>query len=465
MNQAPSLVPDGEGTLTEGILQSHSQAVGTGAVGYLWLVRVSKVFMDLRKWNNLLRGLAAGVDISQDTREALRNLKQDLITVRGAGTSPENIQEFMDAIQELETALPYIDRIQALVPDARKALGDEEFAQAMKALEIRKLSPRHAFRTATRKLEHKHETDKVNYLIRKVMDDGEYQERHIVRETKPDEKNAENQYQVTAKLIYEEIEDIHGEKEPRIRKVLEDPNDEFTRSAVTRVDVIFNREINGASGPRFGTALRHLTNFLRSIPLTSVGHAYFCSVKKGPAVSMARQFCLLVSALWSEAGSAGVEFLALPLLGGEGTTEEQVVHAANHHLREKLSVAMVELQDLQRAKTEMDPNLSEVEREALLEDIRERRAKVQAEVAEIQKNVTSCLEDMRTEQNVLQSGSARLLIEYKWENGWPVTVAELKLAKLQYPVDELRSLVAARKVKATEEEIVAFGSGLKVVKP
>lgn len=392
------------------VLQAHAEAVGTKAAGIIHFGRVSGLRINLSEYNDWILNLSQQVSLTARTKQEMLDLQNDLKVVTAAsGYSQEDIQTIHAQIARLGSMLPLLQRIDAAAVDSVPALGNA-YKEVIDALRIRDLSPRHAFRTATRKLEHKREADAVNYLIRMVVDEGASQERHIVREI----KNAAGkvlEYQTVARIVYEETTDAYGNVVANISPVIT-VNEPFVIEACSLIQAAFDKERYGASGARFKTAMSHLVDKLQSIPLATRGFVYYCPMSKAPLVSLCRSLADLVNFLYKEGADGGCQFFAVPLLSTD-ETQEEVIKAANIHLQTRLAETIGEIQALRKQRSELPPDMDPNERAVVTQDLQAQERKLRLEVAEVQANVRLCLEELTSQKQVLEMGSKVLLKQYK----------------------------------------------------
>lgn len=391
-----------------GVLRAHIQAVGDKAAGYMWSHRISACYLKLDEYNGLVQKLATGTPIAPIKQAEIQQLQADLTALVANNGTPEDQAEFQRAIALAGEELKIFKRLDASAIDAKSVLG-AEFSDVLSSLRIRDLSPRHAFRTATTKLEHKDENELVNYLIRKVSDEGVTQERHIVREVK-DPQGKVLDYVSVARLLYTEREDAFGNRSADIATVIL-KNEPFVVEACQQIKAVFDREVAGASSSRFTTAIKHLTKALRSIPLAGRGGVYYCAVSKAPVVTLTRELVRWVDLRYRTSSGDGCYFLALPLLGGEEVREE-VAQAANTHLQLKLSEAIAGIQAIRKAREALDGEEDTDEKAEKMQKLNNEELRLRNEVIEVQASVQTCLEELTLQQGALQQGSKVLLKEY-----------------------------------------------------
>jgi len=390
------------------VLQAHTKAVGEKAAGYVWWTRISRVYLDLIEFNETVRLMSLGSSLAYRKEMALLELQRDLNSVIASGGSQEVQEEFRADISKIQDEIPILKRLDAAVGDSQVALGTE-FSSVVGSLRIRDLSPRHAFRTATKKLELQSESESVNYLIRMVSDEGDSQERHIIKEVK-DAQGKVLEFECVARLLYQELKDAYGNVTgvviPTIVK-----DEAFTQEACSTVQAIFKKEISGASSTRFKTALNHLTRSLQSIPLSPGDGVHYCGVSKAPVVSLIRELVRWVDFKFKTSASEGCRFLAFPLLGGD-EVELEIVQAANTHLEMRLAESIAAIQAIRKERSEIPEDESSDVRESKEKALMAREMTIRREVSEIQVNVKSCLEGLHQQSGVLQQGSKVLLKEY-----------------------------------------------------
>ena len=391
-----------------GILKAHVEAVGGRAAGYIFFSRIASCYLDLQEYNGIIRTLSNNKLTSGIKMAELDNVRADLQALISSGGGISEQEEFNRVITALETEVAMLKRLDAAGLDAAKTLGTE-YPKIIDALRIRDLSPRHAFRTATRKLEFKAEGEVVNYLIRAVSDEGSTQERHIVKEVKDAHGNTLD-YASVARLLYTETADSFGNRTANITPVVVQP-DEFVRSACAQVQTAFEREISGASSSRFTTAIKHLTNALQGIPLASRGWVYYCAISKAPVVALTRELVRWVDFRFRKPGGEGCQFLALPLMGTK-EVEEEVVQAANAHLQMKLAESIAKIQAVRKERAEIPDDMDPLIKEEKLKELKAQEMLLREEVTVVQQNVTACLEELVQTQGALQLGSKVLLKEY-----------------------------------------------------